>query len=238
MADIQVGEDRQEKSTDARSGTQNTKLASALLVMGFQLAKQPFTTVARMKAGRVDGADTTIWFIPVTKWIDGVVTMEDVEREWRFRATADVANSKLPEVVWMRLALTAREDTMRNIVNGPKTPAIAINPLWFHTDEIKLASCLIGSGYERKAYQDRRFYFNPDASRAAGVYKRDGGREAMQWMKLAVHQIEILVSKIRGPGNSPLIRVANATTGAMLTMCAAAPADLQRVMLHELHKPS
>lgn len=237
MPEIEVGDTREEKGVDARSGTQNTKLATALLVMGFQLAKQPFTTVPRIKLGRIEGADTTIWFIPVAKWNESVLIFEDVEREWRFRAMADVGNSPLPEVAWMRAALTSREDTMRNVVNGRGVPHAVISNLWFQTDEFKLASCLIGSGYPLQAYKDRRFYFNPDAARAAGVYKRDGGREAMQWMKLAVHQIEILVAAIRGPGNSPLIRVANRTTGSLLTMTAATPPDLQRVMLHELHKP-
>lgn len=236
MPDITVGDQRAETHLDARTGTQNTKLAAALLVMGFQLAKQPFTTLPRMKGGAVQGTDTTIWFIPVIKYGEAILSKDDVEREWRYREDSDVANSGIPQVVWMRAALQARENTVRNIVNGPAMPPVPIGAEWFVTDNFKLAVCLIGAGYKLNIYKDRKYYFNPDARRAAGVWMREEGRETMQWMKKAVFQIEELVAAIRGPGNAPLIRVANASTGALLTMSSQAPGDLQRALLNELHK--
>jgi len=224
------------EETEARYGTRNTKLAAALLVLGFSLRKQPFTSAMNTSdPGR--GYITTIWFQPVAKIGD-----EDKKFPNGTAAIAIAADWMSPKpsrdyVLWMRKALETRDYLIKQVIRAKQTPSQKIDSSWISTDVLKIAAAIIPGGYALQGYRDRRFYFEQRAQAAINEYHAEvkplERATQIQWGKLAILQQDLLVMEIKGPKNHKQIIVENGPT--QLVMGAQCPEEVRRAHLYRMH---
>lgn len=220
---------------DVRWNTKNTKLASALLVLGFELAKQPFTSVANVE-NAASGYDTTIWFRP---WRKGralgsgepnpVLLCQGISRIWDERKE----NRRCPQVYWMRKGLEGRDWILKDYTRR-EFRSVEISNLWIVSDNRKLAYTMAGIGRPPLAFRDHKFYFHPNAVLAIQEFNRQEGDSEIQWSKAAVEQQEILVNAIKGPRNNKQISVKNNQLDRSLLMAVNAPSEIKRMLLRAL----
>lgn len=221
---IEVIGNREERHEDLRWSTRNTKLASALLVLGFQLsATQPFTTLI---SGR--GTTTvTIWFFPyIDKDGEGLalekaLTARQVEVEWA--TTSD----RMPFLYFMRRALEARDYIIREVIGKGQLPmsGTSIKKAMYITDSIRDASVALSCNAKLHGYLDRKFYLEAKAELMISNANRQdyAGREA--WALKAIMQQTLLMNVIKGrEKESTLVRVAGAFGTAWIP-AAMSPRD-------------
>lgn len=221
-------------TVDFRWSTRNTKLASALLVLGFELMPQPFSTVVSAEnAGK--GYLTTIWFKPYkeskrkqTQNPDTYLLCQGVQRLW-----LEGVDKKHPEVFWMRSALEARDWILKDYIRR-KFSAFQVSNLCETTDSIRLASALVGIGIKPLGFLDRVFYFEPSVFPFMQEFLTEEGNTRMHWSRHVLEQHEILLREINGPRNERQIEVLN--NDKRLLMSVHASPELKRQLLKELHK--
>lgn len=191
-----IGE-REERHEDLRWGTQNTKLAAALLCLGFHLSKeQPFTALVsgvRVKA-------VTIWFSPVIyhdtegEPYEKPLLTRDVEGMWGER------NKKFPEIFWMRSALEARDYLIREVIHGGAHPMSGerITKSMHRTDRTEDAVVAYSCGAALHGFRDHWFYFEPKAALRIQLAHVVGGEWRECWALHAVRQQGVLMDAING----------------------------------------
>lgn len=208
---VKVIGERQESHEDLRWGTQNTKLASALLVLGFQLAaKQPFSAVISGKNIKT----VTIWFFPyilkdgagnplqdasgkpmLTKTGEPKALLtREVEAEWAAQST------RMPWLYWMRRALEARDFLIKQVINGShfQLPTSGVKPSMWRTDSVVEASVALSCEAKFHGLCDRRFYFQGKAELIVAQAKHFESKGRPRWAISALLQQALLVSVIKG----------------------------------------
>lgn len=218
---------------EIRWQTTNTKLATALLVMGFPLAKQPFTSVV--------GGSTTIYFgggVLFDKVVGGVLTGNEVEERWR--TCLDKEDELLPWLGWMRAALVERDNLLSDVVHGDAFPTSGsiIQPDWFCTDDLHVAAALRALGHKLMWFHDRRFFFSPKCKKDAARYFETEAKErvAIHWMRCALDQQQVLIETIRDRRNTPIKRFKGKKKDSFALIPQNMPEDLARRTLRELHR--
>lgn len=221
-------------SKEIRWQTTNTKLATALLVMGFPLASQPFASIV--------GGSTTIFFGAAVKWDKvegGEITAHEVEERWR--TCLDKKDDLLPWLGWMRAALIERDNLLADVVKNPNafpTSGNIVQPSWFPTDDLHLASTLRALGHKLLWFADRIFYFPPNAKKDAAQFFEEitpDTKKPAHWMKCALEQQLVLIQSIRDRRNAPL-RIFRGKKKAHAIIPQNMPEDLARRTLRELHR--
>jgi hypothetical protein len=248
---IEVGDERLERELDARWGTRNTKLATVLLCMGFQLAKQPFSTIvdkSRPQAGYI----TTIWFIPhITSGEIGPVNADQVRKVFD-----DNDRKTFPWVMWMKDALHARDWLIVEVVNGSKArldSETAIQSGWKGISDLPLAASLLSISKNSASprldapgfmgFRQRMFYFAPASSvvrliKTATSDKPKDLRTAIGCAHIAIRQQYILMDRITDPRRIKELMVGKEGSSSKLFMDIDGSREYQRAMLHEFHNPS
>lgn len=221
---------------DFRWNTRNTKLASALLVLGFELSDQPFTTVVSAENAS-KGYVTTIWFRPYKKGPDlrngkpnPMLFCQGIERMW-----SSGLDPKHPEIFWMRKALEARDWILKDFRHRDFR-SVQISNLWEKLDDIKLAFALSSNSHPPLAFRDHKFYFHPSAKPLIDEYKASEGSGRMQWSKAVILQQDILMQAINGPKNCKQVQIRNEGLDRTLIMATAVPEELKREFLRALDK--
>lgn len=216
----------EEVSHDSRFGTRDTQLAAALLVLGFILAKQPFTTLADLTGGHAV-KETTIWFRPVH---EGMLAGQ-IERTF---ATANCEEK--PELLWMRDAFQARRWFVKNVIHGNfPTPGTSPLKAWFQTDELALAAALKSCNVEFMGKHERRFYFAPIAEVAAKHARNQQASHRQRFAYVGLLQQAQLIHVIKSTTQQSSQVKAGGRKGTAF-MHATMDENTRRAFLRELHE--
>lgn len=231
-----------EKFQDLRWNTRNTKLAAAMLVMGFLLCdRQPFTTDKTNNRTFIhfrDGGRKYDW-----TEIDGSGT--EVQKDWlpceKIEELWDEClafpSVQFPWLAWMRQTLNERDLILNEIVHGKKFPSTGSFPIgadWFSSDELKLAAVLQSMGHPVRYFRDRRFYFSGAARQLATQCKNPTANTEALWRKLVLEQQEILMGIILAR-NAPAVRRVDGTKGRFGILPTNMPEEILRKHLRELN---
>lgn len=235
MSEIEVIGERTESHEDLRYGTQNTFLATCLLLMGFSIIPtQPFTRAV----GKGNKAAVTVWFFPyITHDNEG----KQLERPLGARrvAQAFATNSKeMPFLFWMRRAMEARQWLVKEVIHEARHPMSGVPPAnSCKTDDLWNAAVAVSCGVKFLGYRDKEFYFHAQAQLTWGKARLLDGAHRERWALLALKQQRDLMDLIRArEAEATIARVAG-PTHATAFIPQLMPDDLKRAYLHQLFNP-
>ena len=198
---IQVVGERNEMHEEFRWGTRNTKLAAAMLVLGFQLSKpQPFTVLIAARQETV-----TIWFHPdienkelPPRYIreDGrhILQAREVEALW---LENEEKAMDIPCVLWMRKGLEARDFLIRE-ANKIPTSGQLLSKGMLATSSIREAATAFSCGAQYHGWRDKRWHFHRKAERIIAESQLQESKLRPRWALLGILQQGLLMDVIRG----------------------------------------
>ena len=162
--------------------TTNTKLAAALLTVGFQLdCNTNFAgnqVVLCIRGGREFGYEP-----------------EEFQALWQDRAWQE-HNDHHPFHHIVQVA-EARDWLLNRVIfhydNGHEPPVGDT----FATDQLGLAACIVAEGYYLSFFDGRTFYFAPDAEMIRDRYIRADSDDTMKWQVSYLRVLKFLLDRIR-----------------------------------------